>query len=161
MNEHEKPAQCKTGCGGTDIRMTLRILKNGTPNHHWQCRQCGRSQTGAVRKALALKMDPNPIDWDAGIIERYDNAWQARYAQAREAKRDERRRWYNEVYLKSPEWRTLRAKRLGFDRGVCQGCLEAPATQVHHRTYNNIGDELLYQLISLCRPCHEKAHKND
>jgi hypothetical protein len=61
-------------------------------------------------------------------------------------------------YLKTDKWANIRDKIMARAGGVCEGCLERPATQVHHATYNNIYDELAFQLVALCRPCHEKVH---
>lgn len=62
-------------------------------------------------------------------------------------------------YLEGPEWQRIRDKVLARANNVCEGCLEAPATQVHHATYDNIYDELAFQLLAVCRSCHEKVHK--
>ena len=67
-------------------------------------------------------------------------------------------RWYNS-YLESDEWREKRKFVLERDGYQCQGCLKEDATQVHHLSYKNVGEELMYQLTSLCDFCHEKAHK--
>jgi 5-methylcytosine-specific restriction endonuclease McrA len=29
---------------------------------------------------------------------------------------------------------------------------------VHHHTYANVGDELMWQLVAVCRECHQKFH---
>lgn len=60
-------------------------------------------------------------------------------------------------YLLTPRWKhkcDLVKKRAG---GLCEGCLEAPATEVHHLTYKHWRDELLFELVALCRDCHERA----
>ena len=36
--------------------------------------------------------------------------------------------------------------------------MEAVATDVHHATYERLFDELLCDLVSLCRDCHNKCH---
>ena len=62
--------------------------------------------------------------------------------------------------MKSDKWKAIRLKVLKRDNNVCQACLEAPAQDVHHLTYCNIGDELMYELISVCRDCHfNRIHK--
>ena len=61
-------------------------------------------------------------------------------------------------YLKSPKWKTIRNKVMIRDNHTCQGCLAVRAEEVHHKTYANVGNELMYQLISLCRKCHKTAH---
>ena len=69
----------------------------------------------------------------------------------------ERRRQYAE-YMQSPAWRRKRQQVLDRDGGICQGCRKKAAMEVHHLSYRNFGDELLFQLISLCEDCHNKAH---
>jgi len=65
-----------------------------------------------------------------------------------------------EKYLQSPEWKAKR--RLVFKRcgGVCEGCGEIRATEVHHLTYEHLGNELLWELAAACRDCHERVHEN-
>jgi hypothetical protein len=61
-------------------------------------------------------------------------------------------------YLKSEKWKIKRNLVLQRDNYLCKGCGIVKATQVHHLTYENKYDEFLFQLISLCKPCHEKYH---
>jgi len=68
--------------------------------------------------------------------------------------------WYNE-YLKSTEWRSRRARVLKRANGICEGCLVSEATQVHHLTYEHVGDELMFELVAICDACHEKAHSKE
>jgi len=44
---------------------------------------------------------------------------------------------------------------------VCQICREEKRLNVHHKTYENKGNELLHlnDLIVLCKKCHEKFHE--
>src|SRR5690606_1665469 len=44
---------------------------------------------------------------------------------------------------------------------ICEGCRTRPAEQVHHLTYSHVFDELLFQLVALCEPCHNKAHGHE
>lgn len=61
--------------------------------------------------------------------------------------------------LKSDYWKKLRKKRLNMDKGKCKDC-GAKATQVHHKRYVNLGTPWeIYELVSLCKNCHEKRHK--
>lgn len=64
---------------------------------------------------------------------------------------------YN-TYLKSDIWLSKRDLVLKRDNYICQGCLSAKSIHVHHTTYDNVFDELLFQLISLCLDCHSKLH---
>lgn len=63
-------------------------------------------------------------------------------------------------YLKSGQWKTIRAQRLAMDNGECVLCGEK-AENVHHRRYPKaLGTETVRDLVSLCRGCHEKHHEN-
>jgi len=62
------------------------------------------------------------------------------------------------VYLKSDEWRTIRARILRKCNEVCEKCSKAKATDVHHMDYRilnipNYGTRK--ELIGLCRSCHD------
>lgn len=70
-----------------------------------------------------------------------------------------RRSQYAE-YLNSPEWRKLRAAIMDRCDGVCEGCRERSADDVHHLTYSHIGREFLFQLVGLCRSCHTRLHED-
>ena len=61
-----------------------------------------------------------------------------------------------ENYLESPAWKVKRdavMKRDGY-QCVCG----AEATEVHHKTYHNIGKEPSSDLVALCKECHEREH---
>jgi 5-methylcytosine-specific restriction endonuclease McrA len=59
--------------------------------------------------------------------------------------------------MSSPEWRGIRDLVFRRDGYVCQACLEAPATQVHHTTYRYpLSQTPLWTLYSVCTPCHEQ-----
>ena len=70
----------------------------------------------------------------------------------------ERRRIYSD-YLLSPEWAKRREKVLRRANGICEGCGEARATQVHHKTYDHIYNEPLFDLVAICKACHESIHQ--
>lgn len=61
-------------------------------------------------------------------------------------------------YLKSDTWAELRRRVLERDKHLCQGCLKNRATQVHHRTYQNLGREFAFELEAVCESCHERIH---
>ena len=70
-------------------------------------------------------------------------------------------RWarYNE-YLRSDAWRERRQLVLERAGGLCEGCRKRPACDVHHATYEHLYDELLFELLAVCRDCHKKIHPN-
>lgn len=59
-------------------------------------------------------------------------------------------------YLQSDEWRAKRALVLKRCGGICEGCGTAKATEAHHRTYDHLFDEFLFDVVGLCRPCHDR-----
>jgi 5-methylcytosine-specific restriction endonuclease McrA len=75
-------------------------------------------------------------------------------------KRERRRNYYLNEYLKSDEWKRKRYVVLKRDNWRCVYC-GARATQVHHKKYarKNIGREPIEWLESICNSCHESQHK--
>jgi len=61
-------------------------------------------------------------------------------------------------YRKTPEWKRKRALILKRDKHQCQGCSTAPATQAHHLTYFHVGEEFLFELVTVCNSCHKRLH---
>jgi 5-methylcytosine-specific restriction endonuclease McrA len=83
-----------------------------------------------------------------------------RDAEAEQKQREWRERY--EAHLKSDKWRVMRARVLKRDGGICQGCLTNKVTQVHHLTYDRMGDEMMFDLVSVCGDCHDRIHdRND
>ena len=62
-------------------------------------------------------------------------------------------------YLQSPAWIVKKGQVLERDGHRCAFC-NANATDVHHKTYENIGKEPFTDLTSLCRSCHQR-YEND
>lgn len=68
-----------------------------------------------------------------------------------------RREEYSE-YLKSEHWRELRDRKLKQVGGKCQICGSTRGLQVHHKKYDNLGSENLWDLRVLCGNCHSGTH---
>ena len=62
-------------------------------------------------------------------------------------------------YLRSKKWKMKRISVLKRAKYRCQLCNNKNRLQVHHRTYKNIGKELLTDLTVLCFGCHNLFHK--
>lgn len=58
-------------------------------------------------------------------------------------------------YLASREWRLKRKEVIERAENICERCANAPVENVHHRSYEHLGNEHLQELAGLCRPCHE------
>jgi hypothetical protein len=76
-----------------------------------------------------------------------------------EVKRNNRRDYYRNVYLKSDDWKRKRFVVFKRDNWTCVYYC-ARATQVHHKKYvkRNIGKEPIDWLVSVCSSCHDDLH---
>lgn len=63
-------------------------------------------------------------------------------------------------YLASPEWGKRRRQHLASTGYWCEICHAAPSTQVHHWTYENLGDEPPHDLCGVCVKCHWRIHRS-
>jgi hypothetical protein len=83
------------------------------------------------------------------------------YTKISEAKQEWRDLYHR--YLCSDEWKQKREQRLLIDNYKCffnysKGC-DAVNLQIHHIHYNNIGNEKMEDLVTLCINCHAEIHK--
>lgn len=132
-----------------------------------ECRECGIT----FGQAIALRSIPNPNSLPlhdpakAEAMQSYrkehaDNVAQARQSvwQAEEEKIDDEWWALYDEYLGSPAWASIRSRVVDRAHGRCEGCRNAGIDHVHHLTYDRVGWELLYDLVALCRDCHDRAH---
>src|SRR6266508_2712462 len=63
-----------------------------------------------------------------------------------------------EWYLGSRFWAEKRRAALERADYICQVCHKNPATEVHHKTYERVFNELASDLVAICSPCHRKLH---
>jgi len=73
--------------------------------------------------------------------------------------RDLREMPYQE-YLRTPEWIARRHEMLRRADNRCQLCNWNNRLEVHHRTYDRLGNEAPEDLTVLCRECHELFHRH-
>lgn len=138
-------------CECQNVAVRERLIRGGSKQYVRQCLDCGESVGNPVKQS--------------GIVEPFDDHLRASYrerctALRESAKAQESAQWWGdyESYMSSSEWRSIRAIVLSRDKNTCQGCLSAPANEVHHKTYEHFGQEFAFELISLCKPCHERMH---
>jgi hypothetical protein len=63
-------------------------------------------------------------------------------------------------YLRTPEWRRTRAAALVRAGNACSlDVTHTDRLEVHHRTYERVGAELVTDLVVLCHSCHQLHHK--
>ncbi len=63
-------------------------------------------------------------------------------------------------YRRTPEWKARRNRVLIRAGNRCELCNTSGLIDVHHRTYDRYADELLNDLIALCRSCHLRFHSS-
>lgn len=131
----------------------------GSRVHRKWCRECdspfgsivpSRSVAGAVP---APKTTQQLKDRSGKIFARMSEFLTQRQTQEADARRS-----FYESHLRSPKWALIRRGVMERSRGICEGCGFAQATQVHHLTYDRLGDEMLFDLVAICSPCHRKVH---
>lgn len=62
-------------------------------------------------------------------------------------------------YINSESWKIKRKEALIRDNNLCQVCKKNTAEEVHHITYENLFNENLEDLLSVCKICHIEIHK--
>jgi len=58
-------------------------------------------------------------------------------------------------YLQSAEWRQFCDQAMAYYGRSCVICNSNDNLQVHHRTYERLGQELISDVIILCDRCHK------
>jgi hypothetical protein len=150
-------------CKSRELRR--RKQANGVVIVGYQCLQCGRCAERVGKDTVDVDRLPW---WDE---ERQKKFWGHREALARreyaekqadlEREQQERERQWRERYnahIQSDKWQDLRRRVFARCKRRCEGCGERPAAQVHHLTYDHLGDEFLFELVAVCMSCHERIH---
>jgi 5-methylcytosine-specific restriction endonuclease McrA len=162
-------------CRNSDPQVYELELSNGTINYRFVCNNC-HDNTKSIKKDLALSIgifakaklsDINELKYKNYQYNLYSEFHKLKQElisiviekrnEEFEKKRIEHTEKYHE-YLRTEKWKGKREKVLKRDNNLCQACLINKATEVHHKTYEKIFDEPLFDLVSLCHPCHSKLH---
>lgn len=144
-------------CLHDNKELRARVVRNGATQYVEQCLTCGASMNQPMSHAKVIAMKLNPPAFDEGLAGRYNLARTAEILENRTRRDMSFQAGYGQ-YLRTSAWASKRAAVLKRCGGVCEGCGNVAATEVHHLTYDNVGDELLFQLVGVCRGCHQKAH---
>jgi len=92
--------------------------------------------------------------------DRWGKEWVRRELEYRRLLLELRTMPYKE-YLHTPYWKHRREARLRAAGHRCQLCNSGSVSlNVHHRTYERLGEELDGDLIVLCRTCHSTFHEH-
>lgn len=149
-------------CGCNDTPLRRLTQRNGAEHVVAQCQRCGqRSKFIPKAKVAGVVSDIRELpEIDRKLRESFKThelATNHELFSAPPANDDAWHEAYDE-YLASDKWARLREKVMTRSAGICEGCLGAPATEVHHLTYKHVGDELLWELVAVCRDCHRRCH---
>lgn len=149
-------------CEHEQQRLTRRQVRGGAVQYVYQCVTCGSSMNQPIAHSrIASEFAGQEIvDFDETIERSYIERRVAELNQERDTKLAAMRTEYAE-YLKGPKWADKRRRVLGRCNGICEGCGDAPAVEVHHLTYEHAQDEFLFELVGLCKACHKRAHVDD
>lgn len=135
-----------------------------------QCTWCGRLRDNKLIKHdtipnLKEKIALNEVDKINMALLITHAATYENYAEFRDKKykhslQETKNEWHikHKNHLNSLKWKQIRLKVLVRDNYFCQACLDAEAVHVHHKTYDNLGDEFMYELMSVCIKCHNRIH---
>jgi hypothetical protein len=156
-------AKYRCACLVTPLRR--QITSDGRTTYRFQCQTCGKvSECLKKSHPAVLAQAEYPPLIDDAIRERWQGLIRAEEQRLEAelyprifdyAERQRERRAFYESYLLSPEWKARRTLVLARDAHLCQACRVNRATQVHHLSYAHLGREPLFELVSVCKPCHE------
>lgn len=146
----------------TELR--IYTARNGAEHYRPQCLACGRPAGQNVPKSSV----------EGEKLVRFDLSIVAKYEESRKNERDnilrkhltkdnyENLRFSDryKLHMASDKWRAVRKKVIARCNNLCEGCGDSPVNEVHHKTYDNLGHEFLFELLGLCKKCHERLHED-
>jgi 5-methylcytosine-specific restriction endonuclease McrA len=173
FSEHTPPEYPR--CDHDTQAVRWRVRRNGIGVWVSQCVDCGQ-EIRALKKTcqeVIATTEKAPFDdeladaWSTWAREEYQqrhSSWLARrqhYTRIEQEQRD--KEWWDEYnhYLTTDTWKKRRALVLKRDEHLCQCCLTNRATEVHHLSYTHVGNERLWELQSICTPCHDRITQED
>ena len=64
-------------------------------------------------------------------------------------------------YLQTKHWQLIKKIKFNYFVHECAVCQKRVGLELHHKIYDNIGNENLDDLVYLCRDCHQKSHNEN
>lgn len=61
-------------------------------------------------------------------------------------------------YIQSQRWMQRKRKYFETHEKKCKACKTSRRIELHHKTYNRLGQERDADLVPLCQLCHSKVH---
>jgi hypothetical protein len=158
----QKQLELTENCPNECTKVRFRRAINSVKMFKKQCVRCGVLVGDWIPHAEIVAPDLiEPIDDDLRKIY-LENALSLRAEIVKVAAEKERKEFFEnyDEYLKSEKWNEKRKAVLRRNFwGNCEGCGVNPSTQVHHLTYDHVYDEFLFELVGLCKNCHDRLHQ--
>lgn len=157
-------AQQLIECRHAATKLRRRVVHGGAIQHYHQCLFCGQASGGAVARSV-WSAATQPIEaWDCNLEKECSEKREQHYLEIKESWENKQRkenddfwkRWH--AHMGSQKWYKIRSKVIARCGNLCEGCRDRPVAQVHHLTYQHLGDEFLFELVGLCLECHRRIH---
>lgn len=146
-------------CTHETTALRIFTFSDGTEHFVRQCCSCHEKATAWLRHDLVSPEEAagaTPFDHDA--LTRHRVLDRQRVMDARPVLGSLRDDPQYQEYLRSPKWAEIRALVLYRDNGMCRGCGKRRGCDVHHLSYAHLYDEFLFELVTVCRSCHDRWH---
>lgn len=148
----------KYRCTHENRELRIRVIADGRSAHYRQCIICGNAGNAVSAKTVQTELQGQKAPpFDNELDHRWRGRKHAEYLSTYKQIEPVLRAEY-EAYLASELWAQRRSATIRAAKGVCQCCEHFPATQVHHITYERIGNERASDLMAVCTFCHELLH---
>lgn len=141
-------------CNNHNMEFAKMQTESGVLILKKQCFECGEVSSNQFKKSSVNNFDLLPFINDD--IRSIRNEFNSEVRKELNAIQNESAWKEYSDYLNSDKWKRKREAVLKRDNNLCQACLSSQATEVHHLHYENIYDEPLFDLVSLCKRCHDK-----
>ena len=149
-------------CKNPKIIIVKKSYDSNTIYAYEQCSSCGLKIRGPISKK-GLDMDSATIfndELNQSLNDEIYKEYNSFQNELIEIRKNNFFAKYGE-YLNSVAWKDKRDMVLKRDNYLCQACLLSKATEVHHMTYKHVFNEPLFELISVCKSCHDQITKMD
>ena len=127
-----------------------------------QCVHCGEIVGAAIKKENFSESEIAALpQWDDEQKGRHWGRFQEEWKKIEDGAHQQAlaqfRKQY-EAYRKTDAWKRRCELVMLRAQGICEGCRTSRATEVHHVSYEHCGEEFLFELVAICRPCHDRVH---
>lgn len=160
--EYLMPIAIEDCCKSPFLNVTIDNKNQERLRLHRQCLNCGgcvdRTKPLSFKKySQEIRFEFSYYNYENWIEEKnaeFANLWES----VKELNRDTSKFTKYSNYIQSEDWKLKRSEVLLRDNNLCQVCKKDAAEEVHHITYDNLFNEKLEDLLSVCKICHKEIH---